>query len=271
MFQSGELWRFNNKAIHEALKRLNQWLVHLIFCASPGCAAIGKICKAIFAWLVTIVSRRQDLTQFMAGAQIRFAEENAQLALLRDSGTPLNYDTNLAALTDKWAKRAAAPILMLGSVADVLAAITKGASAQLLNLQQIRRQVDATIRKMVPARISRCYDLKLKLPDEFKGTVFFGKTGKIEGLPRPHPAGLPSTLVLRATGVVDLMEPERATAEARGYMPGFALNMLPGFDVATFMNPPSSFAAGPGKPKALQLRPQGYSVRRLVHRDVRFC
>lgn len=215
----------------------------------------GSDRRAIFEWLGSIVPRRRDLAQFMTGAQARLAEENAQLASLRKSETyDSKYEDDLAALTGKWARREAAPILLLGGVTDVLAAILKGDLAQLVDLQEIRRQVDAAIRKMVPARISRSYDLKLKLPDEFKGMVFFGKTKKIEGLPRAHPAGLPSTLVLRATGVVDLMEPQRSTAEARGYLPGFALNLLPGFDVATFMIPPSSFTAGPGKPMQLDLK-----------------
>jgi hypothetical protein len=109
---------------------------------------------------------------------------------------------------------------------------------------------------MVPARVSRSFDLKIKVKDLGKLVLFEGKeaNAKALGLPKQHPKGIPLTLVLRATGVVDLLEPKNSSFDAEGYLPGFALQLLPAFDVVTFSFPPTTFTAGLGKPFHVALK-----------------
>lgn len=109
---------------------------------------------------------------------------------------------------------------------------------------------------MVPARVSRSYDLKIKLRDIDDLVLFSDKSDSARnlGLPKPHPQGIPETLVLRATGVVDLLQPARSTFSAQGFLPGFALQLLPIFDVVTLSFPPTTFTAGQGQPFHLALK-----------------
>lgn len=166
------------------------------------------------------------------------------------------YVGDLTALTEDWKNRNASPILLLRNIGYVLSAVLKGDLAQFVDLHQIRRQVDEAIRTMVPSRVSRSYDLKIKLRDIDDLVLFSDKTDAARkfGLPRPHPQGIPDTLVLRATGVVDLLQPAKSTFSAQGFLPGFALQLLPVFDVVTMSFPPATFTGGQGQPFHLALK-----------------
>lgn len=152
---------------------------------------------------------------------------------------------------DTWSNRTASPIILFSNLRQVLTAVLRGDLAQFVDLNQIRREVDEAIRKMVPARIKRSFDLKLKIGN--LGELLMFNDTKL-GLPKPHPKGLPETLVLRANGVIDVLRPQNSTYDAEGFLPGFALKILPGFDVATFLFPPTTFSGGQGKPFNLSLK-----------------
>jgi len=181
---------------------------------------------------------------------------------LMTSATPADayldnaYVGDLAALTEDWRNRNASPILLVRNIGYVLNAVLKGDLTQFVDLHQIRRQVDEAIRAMVPSRVSRSYDLKIKLRDIDDLVLFSDKTGEARklGLPKPHPQGIPETLVLRATGIVDLLQPARSTFSAQGFLPGFGLQLLPIFDVVTLSFPPATFTAGQGQPFHLALK-----------------
>ncbi len=132
------------------------------------------------------------------------------------------YVTDLMALADDWTKGTAAPLMLLSNLRAVLAAVLKGDLAQFVDLHLIRQQVDQAIRTMVPARVNRSFDLKIKVKDLGKLVLFEGKEPNASklGLPKQHPKGIPLTLVLRATGVVDLLEPKNSSFDAEGYLPG---------------------------------------------------
>lgn len=161
------------------------------------------------------------------------------------------YINSVVGFVESWERRTASPIILLQNLRQILTAVLRGDLAQFVDLHQIRREVDEAIRKMVPARIKRSFDLKLKIGNLGKLLMFEDKgdeTIKSLGLPKPHPRGLPGTLVLRANGVVDLLRPENSSYAAEGFLPGFALRILPGFDVATFLFPPATFSGGLGRP-----------------------
>jgi hypothetical protein len=166
------------------------------------------------------------------------------------------YVGDLSALTEDWRNRTASPILLLRNIGYVLTAVLKGDLAQFVDLHQIRRQVDEAIRAMVPSRVSRSYDLKIKLRDIDDLVLFSDKTDGARklGLPKPHPQGIPETLVLRASGVVDLLQPAKSTFSAQGFLPGFGLQLLPVFDVVTLSFPPTTFTGGQGQPFHLALK-----------------
>jgi hypothetical protein len=189
----------------------------------------------------------------------RDIERVDRLANFPKTGTDADINTyvaDLAALADDWTKGTAAPLVLLNNLRAVLAAVLKGDLAQFVDLHLIRQQVDQAIRTMVPARVNRSFDLKIKVKDLGKLVLFEGKesNAKALGLPKQHPKGIPLTLVLRATGVVDLLEPKNSTFDAEGYLPGFALQLLPSFDVVTFSFPPTTFTAGLGKPFHVSLK-----------------
>lgn len=189
------------------------------------------------------IKRVASLAEFGAGTDVTDAAIDS-------------YVADLAALADDWTNGTAAPLVLLNNLRAVLAAVLKGDLAQFVDLNLIRQQVDQAIRTMVPARISRSFDLKIKVKDLGKLVLFEGKeaNAKALGLPKQHPKGIPLTLVLRATGIVDLLEPKNSTFDAEGYLPGFALQLLPSFDVATFSFPPTTFTAGLGKPFHVSLK-----------------
>src|SRR5262249_31465494 len=136
-----------------------------------------------------------------APAQKRTDQLDRDLELLdrltAENPDPNSYVGDLVTLAEDWQKGRASPLLLVRNIGYILSAVLKGDLAQFVDLQQIRRQVDQAIRTMVPARISRSYDLNLKLSNLGQLVMFEGK----EGLPRPHPKGLPGTLVLHAAGI----------------------------------------------------------------------
>ncbi|MCP3399890.1 hypothetical protein [Bradyrhizobium sp. CCGB20] len=217
-------------------------------------SAISKILQAILK--VLKAPNGQPLQDLFTIPPIKAGKDqlDRDLALLgrltADNPDPNTYVVDLATLTEDWRSGNASPLLILRNIGYILTAVLKGDLAQFVDLHEIRRQVDQAIRTMVPARISRSYDLKLKMSNLGDLVRFDGKPG----LPRPHPKGLPGTLVLHATGIVDVLQPKNSTVEAEGYMPGLTLQLLPAFDVATFSFPPTTFTAGLGKPFHISLK-----------------
>lgn len=186
---------------------------------------------------------------------------NLDIELLKRLETPpynaTSYVTDLTTFVEGWDQGKASPLILLRNLNRVLTAVLRGDLAQFVDLHQIRREIDAAIRTMVPARISRSFDMKLRLGN-IPNLLRFDKPS------RPHPNGLPQTLVLRATGIVDVLQPKNSSFEARGFLPGFSLQLLPSFDVVTFSFPPTTFVGGSGRPFSISLKVDGVALGEKV-------
>ncbi len=177
----------------------------------------------------------------------RLAEELAQLQRL--SANPASADAfvgDVFGLAQAWRSQDPALLRLAHNIGDVMTAVLRGDIAQFVDLRQIRDQVDQAIRQMVPSRIVRSYDLTMPLkpvtPIKFPAE-------------RPNPITGGADLVVRATGVVDLLNPSKSTFEARGYLPGFSLDLIPGvFLACTLHFAPSTFFTAPGKGLDLSLK-----------------
>lgn len=164
------------------------------------------------------------------------------LAALADTAKPLppaEYLKTVQDLAKTWSDGSAAPVVLARKLGDVLSAILRGDLAEFVDLEQVRREIEEAIRNMVPARVTRSYDMNLKLGKSLEPLITFSNGA-------PHPLGAPETLVVHASGVVDLREPKNSSFQAQGYLPGFKLQLLPAFDVATFTVAPATFVGGSG-------------------------
>jgi hypothetical protein len=174
-------------------------------------------------------------------------EERAHFnALVHASVTPKDYIAHLLAVKAAWSGGDLALLRLGRNLTDVLLAVMRGDIAQFVDLEQARRQVDNAIRQLVPRRIVRSYGVKAKLTNVGELVIFNSQD--------PHPEGDGLNLVIRASGVVDLLEPKNSIAEAAGYLPGFKLKLLPAIDVVTLTFPHSTFYAAPGQPFTFSLR-----------------
>jgi hypothetical protein len=195
-------------------------------------------------------------------------DQEADLITRLAGAEPLN-DKDLEALEQfarDWREGRAAPLVLARRLGDILRAVAKGEFSQFVDLNQIRREVDEAVRMMVPARISQSYDLKLKLMDLGRLLQFEGKTtnAKLVGLPEQHSRGLAGHLLVRARGSVDLIKPERSTFTAEAFMPAFALQLLPSFDVVTIGFAPAMLTAGPGQPFNVHIKVRGVELGNKV-------
>lgn len=179
---------------------------------------------------------------------------NRDSALLASWGSVKDTDAFLATLQTfaaAWSNGDASPLRLIKSIERLLTAVLRGDISQFIDMQALKREVDAEIRKMVPAKVSQSYDLKLRL-ENVGSLIAFDKPQP--PLPMHDPAAAAKMLVLRMRGEIDLFDPTKTSLEATGYLPGFALNLLPGFDVAKIIFPPSTFVGGQGKTTSFTLK-----------------
>jgi hypothetical protein len=148
-----------------------------------------------------------------------------------------------------WRSGEPAVVTISRNITTLFAAVLRGDLAAIVDLQDIRRQMESAIRDMVPRRIARSYVLDAPIaPGPALG-------GLIEVEPEGFKGKLPPALRLTATGSIDLGgNSQRASFAARGSFPAFQLKLLPAFDVVKLTFAESTFEAGDGKPFSLSLR-----------------
>lgn len=188
----------------------------------------------------------------------RLAEDtNIVLADLikQPSIPPDQYIQSVNALAEGWLTRTSSPQILAQNITTIMTAVLRGDIAEFVDLAEVRKQVDEIIRKLVPARIKRSYSLPISLKD-FDFINFSGekKDGFEKFTPRSYPEGEPGKLILKAAGEIDLLDPSRSKVSAEGYLPSFAVKIMPSFDIATLHFDPAKFIFGPGKPLDCSLK-----------------
>lgn len=180
--------------------------------------------------------------------------ERRRIAALAGATDARDLFANVTALADAWQRNEAAIVVLGRQISAILTAILRGDLAQIIDLQDIRRQMEAAIREMIPRRIARSYTLDAPI-DQDKLDKVLNKL--IEILPDPNrPDDVPA-LRLTATGEVGLGAAGGASASftAQGTFPAFRLWLLPDtLDVVKLTFAPSIFTGGSGQASSLSLR-----------------
>ncbi|MBX9876209.1 MAG: hypothetical protein K2X84_15210, partial [Beijerinckiaceae bacterium] len=179
----------------------------------------------------------------------QLVQEAAAVTRLAHETTLDSLPADVGVLATAWRKGEPAVVVIAREITKLFTLVLRGDLSAIVDLQEIRRQMESAIRDMVPRRITRSYTLVAPIdPGEALG-------GLIDIEPKGFKGNVPPALRLTATGSVELGDSgPQGTFSANGSFPAFQLNLLPAFDVVKLTFAESTFEAGAGKPFSLSLR-----------------
>ncbi|WP_158673422.1 hypothetical protein [Bosea sp. FBZP-16] len=178
--------------------------------------------------------------------------ERAELASILAAGPKPAFSPDamrgILKLFHAYQQRHAAPLRLAENFTTIMQKFLRGDIAALVDFNLLRDEIEATLRSLVPVKITRSYDcdVELKVPDALQKLVEFR--------PVAHPEGKVGRLVLRAGGSIDLLNPKAATAHAAGFLPGMTIKLLGSLDIVKLKMPPSHFSASPGDGFSLSIK-----------------